>query len=217
MSYIDPGEAVRRLMSNISDHEVDAPEAMRQVLTAAFDLNKTERETLALVKIPASIEWAKREKAITLLYTALCGGTLGALARSTSGTLVPLVGVEWKDAVLWRDIILGGIIRASIGHGWAAYEGCAVLLETSTFEAWHKQRLRSVPAAPPSDPQNDACQTWLESEMRNSPDRRPRKKRVYATDAQARFGVSPRRFNDVIWPNAIASTGAKAWRKPGPQ
>jgi hypothetical protein len=218
--YIGTDEAVQRLIQAIGELGGDSiPNSdawYRYVPTAA------EREARQLV--------TKRELAIELLYTALCAGTLAAWARTKSGALAPLVGADWKRAAFWRDILFSGVIHSVIGEDWARYEDeeskvlNAVLLDATAFEARCKLWLlpRSIISAPPNpqqaaDPQEAACQVWLEGEMRKSPDRRLKTRDEYSEEAQERFRVSDPHFRNVIWPNAIANTGAQAWRKPGPQ
>lgn len=58
------------------------------------------------------------------------------------------------------------------------------------------------------------CQQWLESEMRQSPNLRPKVKRAYMDDAIMRFGVSENGFRRA-WSNAVTTTGATAWSRAG--
>jgi hypothetical protein len=69
-----------------------------------------------------------------------------ALVRNPiSGALIRLIGSNWRDAAFWRDIILGGNVRAQPGEDMALYEGWSVMLERSEFERW------CLTKAPPTD------------------------------------------------------------------
>jgi hypothetical protein len=204
--YIEITEALKLLIADISDAEVSSTTATDPDPTSPW----SKREfgfTLLVV-----FSW-RQAQAITLLYLALCDGTLASVVRQRSGGLMHLIGKDWKAAKLWRHIITNGVVLALPGDELTQHDGEAVLLETSVFKAWLDQRPRPKPA----EPRNDACQKWLENEMRTSPDRRPRTRQRFCADAVARFGVTRRHFNNVIWPTAIRNTGAMRWSDPGPQ
>ena len=124
--YIDTVEAVRRLASDIADHEAGDEDTLVSVLA-----------------------YKKRELAIAVLYGAFCDCELTARVRSAADGLVQLLGTEWRAAAFWRDIIIGGLVRASADEPWLRYDGEAVLLETGAFQVWRAQRLQ--PATPPVD------------------------------------------------------------------
>jgi hypothetical protein len=133
--YIDMVTAVQRLTADISDEEI------------------TDRDGVP-VRNSAILTWRKRERAIELLYAALREAALAAWVRVASGALVQLTGIDWKTAKLWRDIILGGVVRAFPPEEMDRYEGGRVLLEDSIFETWRLRRLaadvKEVPAAGPA-------------------------------------------------------------------
>jgi len=186
IGYISTVEAVRRLASDISDHEIGGPAE------------------------PARLVWRKKESAIALLLAAFADGSLTTWVRSASG-LVPLVGVDWQAAALWREIIIGGIVCATIGDHLGPFDGQPVLLDAPAFKSWLEHR----PRPKPSDPQNDSCQAWLETQMRASPKSRPKARIEFSREAAQKFGVSARHFKNVIWPNALTNTGAR-WNTSGP-
>lgn len=60
------------------------------------------------------------------------------------------------------------------------------------------------------------CLEWLTGEMKQSPDKKPNDKAFYRKQAINQFpGISKRRFDDRIWPNAIRRSGADSWAKAG--
>ncbi len=59
------------------------------------------------------------------------------------------------------------------------------------------------------------CAAWLESEMRESPSYRPKRKQEFLDEAQSKWpDLSERRF-DRLWESAIENTGAYAWSDAG--
>jgi hypothetical protein len=135
--YIDILTAVERLAADISDQEViDQDEADEAVWN------------------PAAPAYRKRERVIMLLRDALRRAELPAWVLLPSGELIQLTGIDWKTAKLWRDIILGGVVRAFPPEEMDRYEGGRVLLEDPIFETWRLRRLpadvKEVPAAGPA-------------------------------------------------------------------
>jgi hypothetical protein len=125
-AYINTTEAVARLVADISDQEVIHP-------------GETE--------VPfAVLAWSRRERAIILIRAALCDLALAAWVRLATGALVPLIGTDWRMASLWRETILGGVVRTLPEDRIVHYEGGEVLLCEAAFEAWRLRRL-----APPAD------------------------------------------------------------------
>ena len=62
----------------------------------------------------------------------------------------------------------------------------------------------------------DDCRLWLATEMKRSPDAKPKPKAEYFNDAKSRFDSDlPWRRFDLAWRTAIAQTGAEAWSYPG--
>jgi hypothetical protein len=82
-----------------------------------------------------------------------------------------------------------------------------VLLEEDKFAAWLRKKMESRPIVAGSD-----CRTWLEREMRISP-QRVQPKRHWRTLAKQKFGVSGRSF-ERAWAEALRNTGAQ-WNRPG--
>jgi hypothetical protein len=59
------------------------------------------------------------------------------------------------------------------------------------------------------------CQKWLEEQMRNSPEERPKKKADYEADALEQFpGLRAHGFG-FAWRAAVQATGASAWSQGG--
>lgn len=59
------------------------------------------------------------------------------------------------------------------------------------------------------------CFEWLLTQMRDSPERRPKNKEAFRTEAKSKFPLlSVRQFNSV-WDRARSETGASAWSKGG--
>ena len=117
-AYIDTSEALGRLSGLISDRELSERSGEDEFPT-------------------------KRQLAVLLLYAAFCDGKLATWVRSTNCGLIPLVGLDWKDTVLWRDSIIGGILCTSagkLGERLVPYADCTIILEISAFETWLDQR-----------------------------------------------------------------------------
>jgi hypothetical protein len=122
---IDTVEAVRRLTSDIADHEI----------------SRGDKD------MPVSVlVYRKRELAIELLYGAFCDCELATWVRSATGGLIQLLGTEWRAAAFWRDITIGGLVRASAGEPWLRHEGEAVLLEAGAFQTWREWRKQPAKA-----------------------------------------------------------------------
>jgi hypothetical protein len=193
--FVDLEQAVARLATGISDQEVDEQQRRQ----------KNDTATLG----PADLHWVKREMAIARLYAAFCCGSLIALVRDpVSGALFRLISTDWKPAAFWRDIIVGGIVRAQTGEEIAPHEGRRVLMEAGAFDAWLNAQLRRR-----SEPAKAACREWLEAAMREAPTRGPKPKREWRKEAKGKFNVSGRAF-DQIWATALQSTGAD-WNRRG--
>jgi hypothetical protein len=60
-----------------------------------------------------------------------------------------------------------------------------------------------------------SCRRWLEAEMRESPDHRPKAQASFRIDALGRFSGLSRRGFDRAWSWAITTSGANAWRAAG--
>ena len=149
--------------------------------------------------------------AIARLYAAFCCGSLIALVRDpVSGALFRLISTDWKPAAFWRDIIVGGIVRAQTGEEIAPHEGRRVLMEAGAFDAWLNAQLRRR-----SQPAKAACREWLETAMGEAPTRGGKPKREWRKEAKGKFNVSGRAF-DQIWATALQSTGADWDRRGAP-
>ena len=123
--HIEIVTALEELTADIADHEI------------------TDRDGVP-VHNPATLTWRKRERAIELLYAALCEAALAAWVCLSPGDYVQLTSIAWKGAKLWRDIILGGVVLVLPPEEIERYEDEHVLLDAEAFEAW---RLRRLPPA----------------------------------------------------------------------
>jgi hypothetical protein len=201
VGYVGLEQAVARLTAEIiSDAEVyEVPR--RQKPDNAEELNFAE------------LAWAKRELAIRKLHAALCDGILIALVRDpASGALIRLTGLDWQAATFWRDIILGGSVRASAGEGiFVRYDGGYVLLEPHAFAAWLGM-LAETQHEVPADGEA-RCLAWLEAEMRKSPKRKSQSKSWWRKEAKEKFSVSGRAF-ERQWAAAIENIHSN-WGKQG--
>jgi hypothetical protein len=192
---VDLEQAVARAAAGISDQEVHKEQRRQKKDAAALS--------------PPTLHWVKCEKAIARLYAAFCDGTLIALVRDpVSGALFRLIGADWKEAAFWHETIVGGIVRTQRGEAIAPHDGRRVVLDAGVFDAWLKAQMR-----PSSQRAKTACQEWLEAAMREAPSRAPKPKREWRRDANTKFNVSGRAF-DQIWAAALQSTGAN-WDRPG--
>jgi hypothetical protein len=192
VGYVGLDEALAQLAADNSDQEV-YEERKRLKPAAAGELSLAE------------LAWAKRELAITRLHIALRDGALiGFVRNPVSRELFRLTGTDWHSAaVFWREIIVGGIVRAAAGEEIERHEGRRVLLEASTLDVWLKKRMQRRPRAADND-----CEAWLEAAMRASPERRPKPKDEWRKEAKEKFGLSGRAF-DRLWAALLQSTGAK--------
>jgi hypothetical protein len=192
--YVGLDEAVAVLAADTSDREVH-----EHLEPTAEELN------------PASLTWIKREMAIPKLYAALRDGSLIGLVRNpVSGEWFRLTGIDWHGAALWREMILGSIVRAAPTEEIARHEGRRILLRATALDAWRKKLAQSRPQAQPAEA---ACAAWLEAAMRASPERRPKAKREFRDEAKSKFGISARAF-DRLWSNKLEITGAR-WSEAG--
>jgi hypothetical protein len=203
--FIELEQALGRFAAEIPEREAEDQqknrlEQFKQALRGSYE----DPPTLA-----AEMQWMKRETAIAQIYLALCDGNLIALVRDPdSGALIRLIGADWRTAALWRDIIVGGVVRTATGEEIARHDGRRVLLEACAFDAWLKAQIR-----PRAQPAKVACQEWLEAAMREAPNRGPNRKGEWRTDAKAKFNVSGRAF-DQLWATALQITGAN-WDRHG--
>lgn len=65
------------------------------------------------------------------------------MRNPVSRELFRLTGTDWHSAaVFWREIIVGGIVRAAAGEEIDRHKGRRVLLEASTLDVWLKKRIQ---------------------------------------------------------------------------
>jgi hypothetical protein len=158
-------------------------------------------------------EHAKKEReAIETFRQALEKGEVTPLVPRT-GT-----GFYWHLAEGWeRDFTISlflfpEAIDKEEHPYWEKAHRERPFVEEAAFEAWlgkqqaELQQKQTIAA-------EHKCQNWLESEMRASPDRRPKNKESFREEAIGRFNVSGRGF-DRAWDNAISAT-AVAWGRGG--
>lgn len=127
-----------------------------------------------------------------------------AWTRPTRRTLT------WQEATDASDMSLVYVMTEALKQALAVDFPRAENFETS------KSGAVSSFERDPSDPES-LCLKWLEGEMRKSPERSPKAKRDWQTDAQQLFpGLSGRCFEDRVWPRALKKAGA-SWDRPGPK
>jgi hypothetical protein len=88
-------------------------------------------------------DWNKREWAIQELDVALDRGDLVAFVRNPeTGALTQLLTSRWRTHQRgWhREIIISGVMKASIGDEFESYRDWDVVLLRAAFEAWSEQR-----------------------------------------------------------------------------
>jgi hypothetical protein len=193
--YVGLDEAVAQLAAHISHQEVS--EEQKRLKKTVKQLN------------PAVLHWVKRELSVQKLHAALRDSALVGLVRDpVSGELFRLAATDWHSTVFWREIIVGGIVRAQGHEEIGRHDGRRVLIEASALDAWLKKLARCRP-----QPAEATCGAWLEEMMRASPERRPKPKAELRQEAQSEFGVSGRSF-DRIWDDKLKITGAN-WGESG--
>jgi hypothetical protein len=195
VGYYGLDEAMPLLAADISDQEVSEEQKR---------LNKPVKELS-----PALLHWVKRELAIQKLYAALGDDDLIALVRDPqNGELFRLTGTDWRGSAFWREIMIDGIVRASVGEEIARHEGRRVLLQMTAFEVWRRKLARSGP-----QPAEANCAAWLKAAMQESPQQSPKPKPALRKEATVKFGVSGHTFDD-IWKEMLKITGAN-WGERG--
>jgi hypothetical protein len=136
----------------------------------------------------------KRDLALTQLYIALRDGELVNLVRDPqTGQFFRLTGGDWFGAAFWRDMIVGGVVRASTGEEIYRHKGRRILLEAAAFDAWRRQRAQKRP-----QPAEVACAAWLEDLLRKNPERSPKTIPELRADAMDIYRVSARKFNEML-------------------
>jgi hypothetical protein len=153
--------------------------------------------------------WNKRERAIVELRKALQEDKLIGIVRdATSGIIFRIPGADWWQASYWREIILGGRIRAPESDRIACHAGQDVMIETTLFDEWLEHRTARETRA-----DKKHCLDWLVGKMRESPDRTDKPKPEWLSEIKDKFGLS-RRAAEHTWASALQMTGAK-WGKAG--
>lgn len=186
--YITLPEAVSRLTAHIADAEVRLPEIIPEQFVGAPP-------------------WAKRELALLKLCVALRAEDLVAFVRDPAGSqMFRILPSEWMRCAFWREMIVGGQVRASVGEDIQRHDGRTLLIKTVALDNWLARERERRPQVTEND-----CRTWLEAKMRANPDHNPQPKHDWCREAQTKFGVSARAF-ERVWAEALARTGA-AWGK----
>jgi hypothetical protein len=225
VGYVALDQAVTRLVRDISDQDFieenrRVEENSRRFQSKDDNLAKedapctwsnfpeAERDRIAAQQKAVDISWAKREIAISRLYAALCDGGLTGLVCEDK-IFFQLTPIDWRGVAFWHDIIVGGVVLASVGDEIARHYGRRVLFEDAAFDTWLKETLkrRAQDAAAEGN-----CQAWLEAEMRANP-ARTKTKSYWLAQAKEKFGVSERAFERVR-AAALKATGAQ-WNRRG--
>jgi hypothetical protein len=191
--HISLDEAVGPLTADISDQELaEEQQHLESNLKVQQDRMKDRRE---LELPPLFVEpLTKRELALIQLHIALRDGELNSSVRDPqTGQFFRLTGLDWFGAKFWRETIVGGVVRASLGEGINRHEGSRILLKAAAFDAWRQQRAQKRP-----QPAEVAFAAWLEDLLRNNPKRSPKPIPDLRTEAKAKFRVPARKFNNIL-------------------
>jgi hypothetical protein len=105
------------------------------------------------VPAQAALEWKKHEAGIEELYKAFCNSELVTFVQLADGTWLQLVAWGWQEAAFWREMILGGKVRASAGEQFEPYAGRPVFIKA--FQSWLDRRTQSEPPEPPQPATNE--------------------------------------------------------------
>ena len=209
-------EAVARLTKEITDREIEAArrDVRRRSETLGYPPEEQSAATVdarpyATPRDEDIDNWTKRELAIQRLYSALLAGSVIAyVGDPDAGEFFRLESSDWRGSAFWEHTIRGGVIHASARESIERHDGRRVLIEDVEFGRWLAAERRPKPAR-----NSDDCLSWLEQEMRASPDQKPKPKREWLSDAKAKFDISRRQF-ERIWDSAMQNTGA-SWNRPG--
>lgn len=87
---------------------------------------------------------SRRYIAIEELIVALKEGAVEALACRMDGQLFRIRPSDWRRAAFIRDIVIGGVVRASVGGDIERYHGDTVVVEEAALKKWLRQRTRAA-------------------------------------------------------------------------
>jgi hypothetical protein len=217
VGYLALEQAMMQVAASISEQVVlQEAQIHRQAYLACFDSEWRNGKNAAKNAKDkpwlhySEMEWFKRESAILTLKKALSNGDLIALVRDpVRGVIFQLTAVDWCRTGFWRDTIIGGVVRASVGEEIARHNDQRVFFEAAAFEDWLKdllQRKRHTSAA-------GGCQAWLIAEMRANL-KRTQPKEHWREQARVKFGISGRAF-DRIWAAALKEVPDTQWGRAG--
>lgn len=104
-----------------------------------------------------------------------------------------------------------------ITDGDRFYPAGSILPTYTHLQVRNGHVLNSFPQPAATDGDLQAVKNWLISEMRASPERRPKNKSDYKAEAAVKLGVAigPRPFNNV-WREAVEEAPAPDWIRSGP-
>jgi hypothetical protein len=191
--YISLDETVGPLTADISDQELaEEQQDLKSNLKAHQDYVKgrSKQELPPLLVPPLT----KRELALIQLHIALRDGELISLVRDPqTGDFFRLTGLDWWGAAFWREMIIGGVVRASPGEDIDRHNGRRILLKAAAFDAWRQQQAQKRP-----QPAEVAFGAWLEGLLRKNPKRSPKPIPELRAEAMMEYRVSARRFNKIL-------------------
>jgi hypothetical protein len=190
--YISLDEAVGLLTADISDQELaEEQQDLESNLKAHQDHVKDRRE----LELPPLFltPLTKRELAIIQLHIALRDELSSLVRDPQTGQFFRLTGLDWFGAKFWREMIIGGVVRALPGEGIDRHKGRRILLTAAAFNAWRQRRAQKRP-----QPAEVTCAAWLEDLLRNNPKRSPKPIPELRAEAMAKYRVSARKFNKAL-------------------
>jgi hypothetical protein len=161
---------------------------------------------------------SKRRNAVTkLLWQALSTSVLtGYLRKGVEANI--LHHSYWNEPEpQWRPFLAEPLGRPGAKVFLLHKEAWKYWLTTVN---WRQQKsvaiIQGKPINKPAKNTTTICSDWLEEQMAQSPNVKPQNKAHYRECALKKFPeVTKRKFDNVIWPNAIAKSGAAAWKKAG--
>jgi len=231
--YATLDEALMRLAAHVAEQDVLLKKNQRRLRSAfGFLPEETDDDRDALGAWPpnlgddrgdldaeklhktlrqGTLAWAKRQLAVWKLHEALGKGALASFVRDASGEMFRITPADWRAAVLARETIIGGVVRASAGELIERYAGRCVLIETAALDRLLREEKESRPQTASND-----CLSWLMTAMRANPDKPPKTKAQYYVEADEQFGIGSKREFDRLWAQAKRNTGAR-WRAGRPK
>jgi hypothetical protein len=138
---------------------------------------------------------------------AAAGEVTVAAIRHDAGRPVQIPAHEWAYLEWMQEHLLGDELRFGV-TSQPQYSDITLSKE-KVCKLWPPATARKQTIVG-----ERGCQSWLEDEMRQSPECRPKSKREYKIEGQNRFKVAERAF-ERAWSKAIIATGTVTWSASG--